>query len=446
MSLWMMPSLLSAALHDLACQLDRRTRPRLWSILFGLLLCREKRRTASAWFRAADIGGDFRQAYAAIGSVGRRVKSLAAVMLATVERIAGDAESRVVVALDDTPTKRYGPWVEGAGVHHNPTPGPANQQFLYGHVWVTLARVVKHASWGTIALPVRAELYVRAKDIETIPPEDNWTFRTKLELAAMLISWLQVWVAAKAKPIWLLMDGAYAKRRVLQAAKTAGVFVVSRLRLDAELWTVPDPKQRPKGKRGRKPIYGDRRIRLSEQAAAKKGWVTSEVDIYNRYEEKTFQTFLATWPPAGGVIRVVLVKNTDGWVAYFTTNLEATPEEILGMVADRAAIEQVFHDVKEIWGAGQQQLRNVHANVGAWHLNLWAYTLVELWAWHRPETELVDRSASPWDSEWRRPSHADRRKALLREMLRAEIQAAATGPDQTTKLKSLAERLLLLAA
>ena len=67
------------------------------------------------------------------------------------------------------------------------------------------------------------------------------------------------------------------------------------------------------------------------------------------------------------------------------------------------------------------------ANVGAWHLNLWAYTLVELWAWDRPEDELVDRTASPWDAEWRRPSHADRRKALLRETLRADIQAAACG-------------------
>ena len=71
---------------------------------------------------------------------------------------------------------------------------------------------------------------------------------------------------------------------------------------------------------------------------------------------------------------------------------------------------------------------------------------MELWAWNRPEDQLVDRSASPWDAEWRRPSHADRRKALTREMLRAEIQAASQGPGQAAKLKALAERLLLLAA
>ena len=63
----------------------------------------------------------------------------------------------------------------------------------------------------------------------------------------------------------------------------------------------------------------------------------------------------------------------------------ATSAEILDMVADRNSLEQTFKDVKEIGGAGPQQLRNLHANIGAWHMNLWAYTLVELWAWETSE-------------------------------------------------------------
>lgn len=446
MPLWTMPASVSALVGALAAFLDRRSRPRFWSIFFGLLVCRERRRTASAWFRAAGIGADFRRAYGAIGAVGRRAGSLASVLLAATDRAAGDCSGRIVFALDDTPTKRYGPCVEGAGVHHNPTPGPAGQAWVYGHVWVTLARVIRHPLWGAIGLPVRAALYVRKKDIGAIPPAYRWPFRTKLELAVELIRWAAAWLGGKGKPIWLVADGAYAKRGVLRAAKGLGVTVVSRLRQDAALRSLPDPG-RPKGKRGRKPVYGGRRVSLAKRAGARGGWVTEEVDIYGRYEEVTYKTFLATWPPAGGVIRVVLVKNPDGgWVAYFCTGPAATAADILGLVSDRAAIEQVFHDVKEVWGAGQQQLRNVHANVGAWHLNLWAHTLVELWAWGRAEGSLVDRSASPWDAEWRRPSHADRRKALLREVLRAEIQAAASGPDQAAQLKALAERLLLLAA
>lgn len=445
MSLWTMPTLVSAVVSNLVMGLDRRTGERFWSVFFGVLLCREKRRTASAWFRAAGIGVEFRRAYHVLGSVGRRVRSLGTMLLVSIERVVGGGEARSVFALDDTVTKRYGPCVEGAGVHRNATPGPAAQNWVYGHVWVTLARVVRHPRWGAIGLPVRAALYVRRKNLGTIPPEYKWKFQTKLELAVAMLGELVAWLKHQGKPIWLVMDGAYAKQVVLRAAAKLGVIVVSRLRQDAALWTLPEA-QRPKGKRGRQPKYGTQRISLAKRAGAPGGWLTEAMAIYGRWEDVTYKTFLATWPPAGGVIRVVLVKNEDGWVAYFGTDASATAADILGLVSDRATIEQVFHDVKEIGGAGQQQLRNVHANIGAWHLNLWAYTVVELWAWHRPEEELVDRSASPWDAEWRRPSHADRRKALLRAMLRTEIRAASTGPGQKTKLKNLAERLLLLAA
>src|SRR5207302_551339 len=82
---------------------------------------------------------------------------------------------------------------------------------------------------------------------------------------------------------------------------------------------------------------------------------------------------------------------------------------------------------KEVWGAGQQQVRNVYASIGALAVNLTLYSVVEVWAWSRPEGELVDRSRAPWDEEPRRPSHADKRKALQRQILRAEIRAVV-GP------------------
>jgi hypothetical protein len=87
-------------------------------------------------------------------------------------------------------------------------------------------------------------------------------------------------------------------------------------------------------------------------------------------------------------------------------------------------VAQAFPDLKEVWGAGQQQVRNLFANVGAYHLNLWLATLVEAWAWRRGAGRLVDRTACPWDDATRRPSHADRRRAAQRECLWAEYRAA----------------------
>ena len=114
--------------------------------------------------------------------------------------------------------------------------------------------------------------------------------------------------------------------------------------------------------------------------------------------------------------------------------------------ADRNALEQTNKDVKEVWGAGQQQVRNVHSNEGCFNLNLWPYSLVEAWAWGRPEGGLVDRSASPWDGEPRRPSHQDKRKALQREVLQAEIREALSGRPTKQGFRDLAQRLLDLAA
>jgi hypothetical protein len=98
---------------------------------------------------------------------------------------------------------------------------------------------------------------------------------------------------------------------------------------------------------------------------------------YHKGVTKTIKTFLATWRPAGGLIRVVIVREDDGWLPYFSINPEATPVEVLEGMADRGAEEQTFKDVKEVGGAGQQQVRNVHSNEGCFNLNLWMYSLVE---------------------------------------------------------------------
>ena len=168
--------------------------------------------------------------------------------------------------------------------------------------------------------------------------------------------------------------------------------------------------------------------------------------LYGKEVTKTYKTFLVTYQPVGGVIRVVLVRETEGWVAFFCTQADATVAEILEAIADRSAIEQDFHDIKEVHGAGQQQVRNYWANIAAYHLNLWLHTLIELWAWNRSHKELCDRSQSPWDDAERRPSHADRRNALRRSCIGAEIQAAAERGQLTPKFHSLLDRLLKLVA
>jgi DDE superfamily endonuclease len=423
-----LPPFLASAFAALARWLDRRSAARLPLLLVGLLFA-SGRRTVTSWLRAAGVADEYRPAYSTVCACGRAASSMALSVQAAVGPLLG--HQRLTVALDDTPTPRWGPCVEGAGVHHNPSQGPAGEQFLYGHVWVTLAAVAKHPEWGT-------------PDLERLPPDRRRPFRTKLELAAGLLRWLLPWVGGRFLERWAVVDGGYAKKPFLRAGREGGWVVVGRLRKDAALWSLPLPR-RP-GQRGRPAVYGKQRLSLAKRAGHKGGWTEVECVQYGKKVTKAVKTFLATWRPAGGVIRVVLVKEDDGWVAFFCTKAEATAAEVLEAAADRGAIEQTFKDVKEVWGAGQQQVRNVHSNGGCFNLSLWLYSLVEAWAFGKPEGELVDRSASPWDSQPRRPSHRDKRKALQREVLRGEIQEALSGRPTKQEMWALAERLLELAA
>jgi hypothetical protein len=434
---------LSSVFCRFAAWLDRRTASRLPTLLLGILLA-SGRRTATSWFRAAGITDGFRPAYHAIHAVGRRAPRLALSAWWTAQPCLKLCR-RLLLAIDDTPTPRYGPCVEGAGLHHNPTPGPAGEKFVYGHSWVLLAGLAKHPTRGTVALPLQASLYVRQKNLAKVPPERGWSFRTKLELAAAQLCWLAPWVERWAEERWVVVDGGYAKRAFLGAARQEGFTVVSRLRKDAALWSLPATKRQP-GQRGPLPTYGKQRINLAKRAGHKEGWQQVECLQYGERVSKKVKTFLATWRPAGGVIRVVLVQEEQGWIPFFCIDPEASVKDILEAAADRGAIEQTNKDLKEVWGAGQQQLRNITANVGAFNLNGWLHTTVEAWAWERSDEQLVERQDSPWDDPTRRPSHADKRKALQREVLRQEIETVLAQPPDPQRFRELAEKLLDLAA
>jgi hypothetical protein len=219
MDLPSLPQLWQDLARGMASFLHRRLACRLPALLLGALFARG-RRAVTSWLRAAGAGRAFAPFYYFLAALGRRAGLPAAHLLqAALLRAAGGGP--LLFALDDTPTERYGPHVQGAGRYHNPTPGPTDQRFLYGHVWVTLAFVALHPLWGAIALPLRALLYVRRKDVPAIPPRQGWAFRTKLGLAAALVRWAAGMAGFLGRAVRVVADGFYAKRPFLRAAAAA---------------------------------------------------------------------------------------------------------------------------------------------------------------------------------------------------------------------------------
>jgi hypothetical protein len=422
-----LPEPLARTVASLASLLDARQADLLGPLFQGILFA-HGRRTATSWFRAGDLAVDFHRGYDLLGTLGRDKIDVGGSLLFQRLRRSIDPGPHWLFALDDSPTERYGPCVEGAGLHHNPTPGPGHQRFLYGHVWVTCGWVVRHPQWHTVCLPLGADLYIRQGDLDKIEPTRRPAFQTKLELAGARIDRLAEQLAHHPVPLWVSHDGGYTKRPVFRAAAAASrahdvrVVLVGRLRRDAALWSLPPVvAEGQRRSRGKPRKYGRQRLSLAKRAAQPQGWQQVECFQYQHQVTKTVKTFLATYKPAGGLIRVVIVKEEDGWLPYYCLDEKATAADILEAMAGRTSLEQTHADVKEVEGAGQQQLRNLQANVAAYNLCLWTQTLVEWWAWDKDAKELCDRSGSPWDTTARRLSHAEKRKALQQKCLTEEF-------------------------
>jgi len=252
------------------------------------------------------------------------------------------------------------------------------------------------------------------------------------------------------KRVMVVTDRAYAKRAFLTRVRATGAVVVSRLRKDAALFDVPVAAKRPC--RGRPRKYGRNQISLAHRGGHRHRWTATRLVLYGKKQTVTFKSFLATYAPADGVIRVVIVKRSvelssdcsAEWAAFFCTDPNVPPEMIIESVADRSAIEQNFHDVKEVHGAGEQQVRNVWCNVARCNLCLWLHTMVELWSWRRSGTTLKKRDDRPWDDPNRRPSQADRLKTLKKHTLRETFSALPRRQRASRKIQRLFKALARL--
>src|SRR6516225_5698195 len=91
----------------LASALDRRSALRLALLFLGAVLARG-RRTVTSWIRAARLSDQFRPCYTTVAAAGKRADRIAARALAEVVKPMVAGAARLTLALDDTPTRRYG--------------------------------------------------------------------------------------------------------------------------------------------------------------------------------------------------------------------------------------------------------------------------------------------------------------------------------------------------
>ena len=436
---WIFPGYWQVMVTTLSCILHQRSQWRMAVILTAMLFAKG-RKTITSWLRAAGIGRRYKAYYYFIGSLAQKTENIATKLFEVMVRRIYKNTNTVLTAIDDSHTPRYGPKVAGAGIHRNPTPTPDGKKFIYGHIWVTLSAIARHKNFGTIGLPLLARMYVKAKDLKDAGP----AFKSKTEQAVELAKWAYNCCRPLGKKLWIVTDGGFTRASFLKPVIKMGAVVITRLRKDAVLYA--EPKQPEKRKRGRPRKYGER-IKLTNIFNNPDGWFKVKAVLYGKEEIKQVNVFKALYKPAGCLVQVLIVRESEGcFRAFMCSAPAASAVEILEAVADRFAIEQNFSDIKEVEGAGQQQVRTLGSNIGAFHLNLWLHSMVELWAWDKSAKALCDRSDSPWDDLFRRPSHADKCAALRKEVLKKTFFAASGKSHEIDEIHKQFYKLLKLVA
>jgi len=275
------PTLAAVLTAFTACFQARSYRTFQWLVL-GWVQCQGRRTITTVALASGTIGQHhisvfhrcFSRAPWSLDALGRVLFGLALTWI--------PADQPLVVLGDDTLARKSGKRIALASRHHDPLLSSAHKPFCsFGHVWVPLP-------FGTgrgFALPVLFRLYVGAKRGGERHRAGQWQRRigprlqaartahaqhpqvTKLDLLRELVALLAQW--AGERTVYLAVDRAYAGRTVLED-RLPKVQVISRLRVDAALYTRP-PRRQP-GQKGRPRRRGERLPTLSQLIARRRHW------------------------------------------------------------------------------------------------------------------------------------------------------------------------------
>jgi DDE superfamily endonuclease len=248
----------------------------------------------------------------------------------------------IVLGADDTVERRSGRKITAKGCYRDAVRSSKKHVIrCFGLKWASMMVLVP-VPWSrrVWALPFPTALCLPAEHSQ------RRRHKTSVDWVRQMMKQVRRWLPGRQ--LVLVVDGGFAAVWLALACVKHHVTMVSRLRWDAALYHPPAPQ--PKGKYGPKPLKGKRQRSL--QAWAERSdtlWEMVDVDWYGG-QRKQLWVFSRTalWytprlPPVE--IRYVLVADPAGKLrmeAFFCTDVQATPAQILQWVVMRWSVEVTF--------------------------------------------------------------------------------------------------------
>ena len=328
-------------------------------LLLGAIVCRGPR-TVAAVLRVMGLGGEKRFGkYHRVLSRARWSGLQGAQILLGLLVVLLPPGWPVLVGIDETVERRGGRRIKAKGCYRDAV--RSSQQVVvkcYGLKWISMMLLVP-LPWSSRvwALPFLTVLAPSKRANEQAGRRHKTVIDWTLQLVKLISRWVRrSWV--------LIGDGGYACVRLALACAPASsaVTLISRLRLDAQLYAFPGAPV--PGRRGPKPQKGQRLRPLTKR----RGEVLAfGKDIHVRWyggQRKRLRILSDTclwhtagWPPVAirWVLVVDLAKPDEQAEAFFSTDLALKPEQIIEWFVLRWNVEVTFEETRRHLGVETQR-------------------------------------------------------------------------------------------
>jgi DDE superfamily endonuclease len=348
----------------------------------------------------------------------------------------------IVLGADDTVERRSGRQITAKGCYRDAVRSTKKHVIrCFGLKWVVMMLLVP-VPWArrVWALPFLTAL---CRPVEQAKPRRH---KTSVDWVRQMMRQVRRWLPGR--PLVLVVDGGFAAVSLALACVKSQVTMVSRLRWDAALYHRPAPH--PPGKRGPQPLKGKRQRRLQAWAErADTPWETVEVDWYGgRRKQLWVFSHTALWhtrglPPVD--IRFVLVGDPEGKLrmeAFFCTDLQATPVQILEWMVMRWSVEVTFEEGRALLGLETQRQWSDQAMARATPVLLGLFSLVTLLALQLSHDGHIPVPVTAWYHK-AEPTFSDCLSLVRHHLWRARYLVHSTPEAECMQLPQEALDLLI---
>ena len=311
-------------------------------------------------------------------------------------------DATVVIGIDDTIERRWGRKISARGIYRDPVRS-SKGHFVKcsGLRWLS-AQLLVDIPWAgrVMGLPFLTMLAPSKRFYADTPRAPKTLLYWARQAALQIHRWLP------GRRIVIVGDTAFAAIEFLAAVR-GYLSVVTRLRLDANLYAPAPPRRQG---RGRPPVKGKRLPKLNQVLQHPRTvWQRHTVTLWygrtNRIVE--LATGTAVWyhsglPPVP--IRWLLVRDPLGELqpqAFLSTDLDAAPVDILQWFVSRWQLEVTFQDARAHLGVETQRQWSDLAILRTTPALLGLCSLVTLWA----HDLAADTPLAPATAAWYPKSH-----------------------------------------